>query len=849
MSGDWLEELLPYSMISARTRVWWLLFFALFPLAYLGGVWLEVKEESAARIVGAQDRESSIRIAQTFAESKGISVGGWHRYVIVETHDDLLAYYGDAHRPDLAVGRSLAPARVVTVLFRSPDQKREFRAYLSLSGQVTGFDMGQSPAAVDAHITVGGVTVNSTASESSKERAKDNAGMQADKAAEAIARRYLEANSTLMGFLTLGRANITTNEDDPRRTDVSWDARLANHKEISYHISASVRDQKVIAEKITAGVEEDYTDTAVPKKSRFSETLIGIYSLFLTFSAFYAIYRYAKRTLQKEVSHGRTIVVAGLFCLSYSIYIYSIGIDQVATRVSGPRFASFELPMEIGAVVGFALMGLLVGLGYSSGEGEVREAFPGKLTALDALLAGRILSRDVAASILFGVAAAGWLLLCQHAFGYFLKTDIAGARSDGLRYTFARLPWLTLLVGRQYESLLVAVAGLLLPASFLLRTSTPKKRRFFWLLLFALFSILGEASRYSTVASSLLAMAVFVSALLAPFFAFDLLAAMIGSYALALVNELARLSAVFPSWSGFALWLAGVMAGVVALALYLALHGRRVREEDVRPLYAKNLAERMGMQAEVLAAREAQLRLLPQESPDIPGMQFAACCLPAQGVGGDFYDFFRLDSQRVGVFVAQGGERGLASALCIALAKGVLMHASQQSHSAVQIVTDLESSMAELLEGGAEANISFAYGVVDTRRNLLNYARIGTSPRLLVHRQGSGLTPLAQFERATNMPGRAASAPQIYEGAANLHAGDYLIFFTDGVTSLRPRRFARREYHWLDLLMRELERPDEPLQKSLVSVLEKFQNKASQDLTAVVLRVMESQTVAQEVVA
>ena len=178
------------------------------------------------------------------------------------------------------------------------------------------------------------------------------------------------------------------------------------------------------------------------------------------------------------------------------------------------------------------------------------------------------------------------------------------------------------------------------------------------------------------------------------------------------------------------------------------------REEDVRPLYAKNLAERMGMQAEVLAAREAQLRLLPQDAPEIPGMQLAACCLPAKGVGGDFYDFFRLDANRVGVFVAQGGERGLASALCIALAKGVLMHASQQSHSAVQIVTELERSMAELLEGGTEAKISFAYGVVDTRRNLLNYARIGTSPRLLVHRQDAGLTPAAQFERATNLPGR-----------------------------------------------------------------------------------------------
>jgi sigma-B regulation protein RsbU (phosphoserine phosphatase) len=656
------------------------------------------------------------------------------------------------------------------VLFRSPDQKHEFRAYLSLTGQVTGFDMGKFTSAQDTHVTVNGVTINSTASKASKDRAKDNAATQTNPAIEA-------------------------------------------------------------------------------KKSRFSETLLGIYSLFLTFSAFYAMYRYAKRTLQKEVSHARTIVVAGLFCVSYTIYVYSIEVDKVATSVSAGQFASFALPSEIGAVVVFALMGLLVGIAYSSGEGEVREAYPGKLTSLDALLAGRIFSRDVAASILFGVAAAGWLLLCQHGFGYFLRTDVLSARSEALRYTFARVPWLTLLVGRQYESLLIAVAGLLLPASFLLRTSTAKKRRFFWLLLFALLSIFKEAAGYPTVASSLLAMAIFVSALLAPFFAFDLLAAMVSLYALALVNELAQLSAVFPSWVGFALWLAALVAAVVALAGYLALHGQRVRDEDVRPLYAKNLAERMGMQAEVLAAREAQLRLLPQSAPEIPGMQFAACCLPAKGVGGDFYDFFRLDSNRVGIFVAQGGERGLASALCIALAKGVLMHASQQTHSAAQIVIELEASMAELLQGGREANISFAYGVVDTRRNVLNYARIGTSPRLLVNRQGGGLTSCAQFERPVNLPGRSASAPEIHEGAAHLHTGDYLIFFTDGVTSLRSRRLNKREYQWLDLLMRELSRPDEPLQKSLVSALGKLQNRASEDLTAVVLRVVEMQTVEQEVVA
>jgi sigma-B regulation protein RsbU (phosphoserine phosphatase) len=278
----------------------------------------------------------------------------------------------------------------------------------------------------------------------------------------------------------------------------------------------------------------------------------------------------------------------------------------------------------------------------------------------------------------------------------------------------------------------------------------------------------------------------------------------------------------------------------------LALRGQPVREEDVRPLYAKNLAERMGLQAEVLAAREAQLRLMPQAAPQIPGMQVAACCLPAKEVGGDFYDFFHLDANRMAIFVAQGGERGLASALCVALAKGVLMHASQQTHSAAQIVLQLEAAMAKLLKGGSGANISFVYGVIDTYRQLLNYARIGSSPRVLVHRRDTGLANSAQLERLANFPGRSQSAPPIHEGAAHLNAGDHLIFFTGGVTSLRLRRFGNHPNQWLDVLMRELGRQDKPLQTLLTSSLAKYQSHASEDLTAVVLRAVGSEALRKE---
>ena len=138
---------------------------------------------------------------------------------------------------------------------------------------------------------------------------------------------------------------------------------------------------------------------------------------------------------------------------------------------------------------------------------------------------------------------------------------------------------------------------------------------------------------------------------------------------------------------------------------------------------------------------------------------------------------------------------------------------------------------------------------MDTRRNLLNYARIGASPHLVIYRQGAGVTASSQLERKVIEAGRLKSAAPIYEGAAQTHPGDFLLFVTEGVMSLRKRRFGTRDYQWLEGLMRDLTRPEEPLQTSLLSALTKYQNRASEDLTAVVLRVERSQAALQEVVA
>ncbi len=845
MRFAWLEALLPPGALKIRHEFLWVLFFVLFPVAFFAGLKLESHDESPAMMAGFKDRAASIRIAEEFAASKGYPVTGWQSYAVAKTDDGLLAYYGSPKDAALAAASALAPAQSVQVLFRSPNENHEFRAYLSLTGKVLGYQFGRSSSGKNESVTIGPdsvTTTTSTHSDKEQPASMTNAIMLTDKDAENIARQALESNDALNGLVKLGKPRVGSNEDDAARRDVIWDESPAGRPELTLRVTVGVRDGEVVAEHIKAEVDKKHG----AKANVLRGTLIGFYSTFLVFGAIYAMVRYAKRTLQKEVSHVRTVVVAALFVVSYSEMVYSIAVDLLATDVSTATFAKIRLIAAGVCLLTFCIMGLLVGIAYGSGEGDAREAYPGKLTSLDALLAGRIFSREVGASLLCGAAAAGWFLFAQHALSHFLSRNAAATRSDVLAITFARLPWLTQLLGRQYDSLLVAASGLLLPAAFLTRQRMSKKKRFGWLIVFAVLSVLNDAAKYPTAATSLLAIVVLVCALLLPFFAFDLLAAVVSLSALAFMEQMVRLSAVFPSWNDFAVSLECVAGLSLVVAAYLALRGNPVREEDVRPLYAKNLAQRMSLQAEVLAAREAQLRLLPQSAPELPGVQFAACCLPARGVGGDFYDFFRLDANRVAIFVAQGGDQGLASALCIALAKGVLMHSSLQPNSPTQTLLNLETSFGELFEGGSAGTITFAYGVIDTRKNSLAYARLGDSPRFVVYRDGMGVVNSTQLERVVRLTPNSAT---IYEGSFHANPGDFMVFVTRGVSTLRTKRFGRREHQWVEEVMPQLSRGVEPMQSSLLSVLQKHQSKASDDLTAVILRVVQVQAMAQEVVA
>ena len=221
------------------------------------------------------------------------------------------------------------------------------------------------------------------------------------------------------------------------------------------------------------------------------------------------------------------------------------------------------------------------------------------------------------------------------------------------------------------------------------------------------------------------------------------------------------------------------------LALWFYFKGRLYREDEVRPIYASHLAERLSLQAEVSAAREAQIRLLPDKLPEMRHLSVAAVCQPAHEVGGDFYDLFELESGKLGIFMAEGGGRGLPAALTIAFAKGFLMpkikSEKHTDNSPTEIVRGLQTQLVRTMS--QDEVMGFVYAVIDTGDHTLRYAGTGDFPRPQINAH-KGVAPAPLDESEINFRLDSEKSFRVTEGLCNLTPGDTVSLLSDGAVKM-----------------------------------------------------------------
>jgi serine phosphatase RsbU (regulator of sigma subunit) len=197
-------------------------------------------------------------------------------------------------------------------------------------------------------------------------------------------------------------------------------------------------------------------------------------------------------------------------------------------------------------------------------------------------------------------------------------------------------------------------------------------------------------------------------------------------------------------------------------------------------------AEKKRLEEELRIARVIQMSLLPRGPLDVPGLAITALCVPAREVGGDYYDFFRLPGDRLGVLIADVSGKGTSAALYMAELKGLVLALSQRHDSPRELLLEVNRIISEHLD--SRSFITITYAVIDVVGRVMTFCRAGHTPLIFLPGP-SPASPLVQILTPNGMvlglriEGAAEKFEELLEEErVDLSPGDVIVLYTDGIT-------------------------------------------------------------------
>jgi putative ABC transport system permease protein len=178
-------------------------------------------------------------------------------------------------------------------------------------------------------------------------------------------------------------------------------------------------------------------------------------------------------------------------------------------------------------------------------------------------------------------------------------------------------------------------------------------------------------------------------------------------------------------------------------------------------------------------ASEVQKRLLPESTPQTPGVTSGAYTLAARSIGGDYYDFLQIGERTLGIALADVAGKGIAAALVMAVVQASLrIIAAEENISLPSLAVKMNRFLHKAT--GFSSYATFFYAQLDEDKHQLRYVNAGHNPPYLVRARSEG-APIEELSTGGIIIGMFPVA-NYEEAVVDLRPGDVLLAFTDGVT-------------------------------------------------------------------
>jgi sigma-B regulation protein RsbU (phosphoserine phosphatase) len=179
-------------------------------------------------------------------------------------------------------------------------------------------------------------------------------------------------------------------------------------------------------------------------------------------------------------------------------------------------------------------------------------------------------------------------------------------------------------------------------------------------------------------------------------------------------------------------------------------------------------------------ARDIQRILLPSEAPVVEGFEISGINIPARHVSGDYFDYIKVDDERLGVAIADVSGKGVPASIIMAICRSVLRSQATGNPSPADVLQKVNRQIYPDIK--EDMFISMAYVILDHARNTISLCRAGHDAPLLYRRAKEEITPVKPPGMVVGIDSGSVFDRITSDYALSLEKDDCLLLYTDGVT-------------------------------------------------------------------
>lgn len=188
------------------------------------------------------------------------------------------------------------------------------------------------------------------------------------------------------------------------------------------------------------------------------------------------------------------------------------------------------------------------------------------------------------------------------------------------------------------------------------------------------------------------------------------------------------------------------------------------------------------IQNDLHVAQEIQETILPKEIPAFNErlrnhFDLSASMKAAKYVGGDFYDFFKIDDNRLGLVIADVSGKGVPAAIYMAISRTILRTIALSCPSCADCLHQANGILCK--DNAGDMFVTVFYGILDLNTGHIKYCNAGHNPPVIIRR---GEDSASLLEPTGDIALGAVQDLSYTEKETMLTPGDSLLLYTDGIT-------------------------------------------------------------------